>query len=396
MEKKEAISKKSIKSEIYELKPNVTIRNNLRYIDPYNFTYQLWVKGRWVNKALIDVLSNEFNQYNKDYFIKAIEEGKVKINNSLTTSNYVLKKGDFLTHSVIRVEHPIINQELEIVFEDNHFLAVDKPSSWPVHVCGGYQFNTLHRILLDEYKYDNLRMLHRLDKHTSGIVILAKTSIAATRFANAIQNREVGKVYLARVKGEFPSETVKCNRSIIAVDRAKGMYTDCDEDMDNNIKNEEKEGKVLEINEEKSNLPKKKKNLDGVDTEKDDLKESKYAETYFERMFYDEKSNTSVVIAKPKTGRTHQIRIHLRYLGFPIANDPCYGGIVYNDLSEFDNPDLIIMKNKLIENSEISVSEIYSYKIWLHAWKYSFLEYKLETKIPKWGNKEYNIENNFK
>ena len=69
--------------------------------------------------------------------------------------------------------------------------------------------------------------------------------------------------------------------------------------------------------------------------------EPKYAETDFEKLFYDEKSNTSVVMAKPKTGRTHQIRIHLRYLGYPIANDPCYGGIVYNGLKDLDNPDFL-------------------------------------------------------
>ena len=68
---------------------------------------------------------------------------------------------------------------------------------------------------------------------------------------------------------------------------------------------------------------------------------SKYAETDFEKIFYDEKSNTSVVLAKPRTGRTHQIRIHLRYLGYPIANDPCYGGIVYNGLKDLDNPDFL-------------------------------------------------------
>ena len=179
MEKSVIISKKLIKQELYELKPTIIVKNNLRYVEPYPFTYRLLVKGRWVNSKLVDVLVNEFKQYTKEYFIEAIENGKVKINNEISNLDYVLKKGDFLTHTVLREENPILNVKLDIIFEDNDYVVIDKPSSWPVHVCGGYQFNTLHRILLDEYNYNDLKMLHRLDKHTSGIVIMAKNSVAA-------------------------------------------------------------------------------------------------------------------------------------------------------------------------------------------------------------------------
>jgi 23S rRNA-/tRNA-specific pseudouridylate synthase len=126
-------------------------------------------------------------------------------------------------------------------------------------------------------------------------------------------------------------------------------------------------------------------------------------------------------MAKPKTGRTHQIRIHLRYAGYPIANDPCYGGIVYNDLKEFQNPDMLKFQQYIPEETKdelallndegskeksqtkiqiaseqvLSVSEIYCYKIWLHAWNYKFEEYNFETKYPEWANKEYKIEHKF-
>ena len=127
----------------------------------------------------------------------------------------------------------------------------------------------------------------------------------------------------------------------------------------------------------------------------DEKNEPKYAETEFEFLFYDEKSNTSVVKCYPKTGRTHQIRIHLRSLGYPIANDPCYGGIVYNDLKEFDDPKLKEYQLNSEDKDNISVSELFCYKIWLHAWSYKFDKYEFKTKEPDWGKKEYIIEHKF-
>ena len=422
--------KKNIKKEYYEMKPSLVREHNLRFIEPYEFKYQLYTKGRWVGKRLIDVLVFEFKQYDRDYFIKAMKEEKLKINQKVVEPDHILKRDDFITHCVIRKENPIIDQQLDIVYESEDFLVVDKPSSWPVHVCGGYQFNTLHRILMDEFGYQDLKILHRLDKHTSGVVIMAKNKKSAENFRRKMHTDKVGKTYYCRVKGNFAHESIKVVRSIIYVDKAKGVYTDTDEKCGVNYLEEKSE-----CNEDnsitatvKTRSPEEKTLYYATDTDKrgvkydksgvkisqcdssdedDEKNEPKYAETDFEKIFYDEKSNTSVIIAKPRTGRTHQIRIHLRYLGFPIANDPCYGGVIYNDLKAFDNPDLIkfqqyvpeekeVMKldSNLTESKTLSVSQIYCYKIWLHAWKYKFDEYNFETKDPAWTDEKYEI--NFK
>ena len=111
------------------------------------------------------------------------------------------------------------------------------------------------------------------------------------------------------------------------------------------------------------------------------------------RRFYT--SNVTLVEARLETGRTHQIRIHLRSLGYPIANDPCYGGIVYNDLKEFDDPKLKEYQLNSEDKDNISVSELFCYKIWLHAWSYKFDKYEFKTKEPDWGKKEYIIEHKF-
>ena len=241
---------------------------------------------------------------------------------------------------------------------------------------------------MDEYGYKDIKVLHRLDKHTSGVVLFAKTKQAAERFRTKMHSDQMQKIYFARVKGDFKyTESIVVKRSIIFLSKSKGVYTD--------ISDEE-----VKKYEEKHKDDVKTVHKDGTNVD-EERNEPKYAETEITKLFYDEKSNTSVVICKPRTGRTHQIRIHLRYLGYPIANDPCYGGIVYNDLKEFDNPDM--KKYQFVEEKEIevgmgegiSVSEVYCYKIWLHAWTYKFENYEFKTSIPKWAEKEYVLDYKF-
>lgn len=384
-ENKERRTKKSILNECYNLKPILKIENNMRFIEPYDFKYQLYIKERWLGKKIIDVLETEFNSYSREYFLNAINDGKILINDKKVTKDYILKRNDFLTHFTKRKENPIINQKIDIVYEDENYLVVDKPSSWPVHVCGGYQFNTLQRILRDDLNYKDIFVLHRLDKQTSGIVIFAKNKKSAENFRKNLEIRDVTKTYFARVKGNFEPKNKKviCKKYIYVIDKAKGIHSDIsDEDLKKYLE-EKKNKKINNINEIEEN---------NFFEEKDD---PKYAETEFEFVFYDEKSNTSVVKCVPKTGRTHQIRIHLRVLGFPIANDPCYGGIIYNDLKEFDNPDLKSYQISGDNNENISVSQLFCYKIWLHAWTYKFGEYEFKTKIPEWAQKDYVINYKF-
>lgn len=437
--------KKKIKSEYSELKPIIIRANNLRFIEPYEFKYQLYAKGRWVGKKLIDVLLNEFRQYDRIYFLSALKNQNLQINQAQVDEDYIINRTDFITHTTIRKENPIIDVKLDIIHDDDNFLAIDKPSSWPTHVCGGYFFNTMHKILTDEYGYKELKILHRLDKHTSGVVIMAKNKIAAEKFCKKISLDYVEKNYFCRVKGDFPHDKMNVVRSIIYVNKAKGIYTDVD-DIGDDFKDKEKSielsstkekiyyatdcdaecnqntrKKLHNKNSNKSNKYDKSGVLmypnDEADTE-DDKNTPKYAETYFEKVFYDKSSNTSVLIAKPKTGRTHQIRIHLRYLGYPIANDPCYGGIIYNDMEELKeyntkgniNSDLLKYQqyvpeekeifpnessNNIEQNESISVSEMYCYKIWLHSWKYKFDKYEFTTKIPQWAKEDYHIDHTF-
>ena len=395
-------TKQKILNEYYNLTPVIKIENNVRLIEPYEFKYQLYIKRRWLGKKIIDVLDSEFHAFPKEYYSKAISDGKILINNKKVTNDYILKDNDFLTHLTIRKENPIISKKLEIVFEDENYLVVDKPSSWPVHICGAYNFNTLQRILMDEYKYKDIKILHRLDKQTSGIVIFAKNKISADIFRSKLHTDDVQKIYFARVKGNFEPKDKRaiCKKYIKALDKSRGIHTEVsDTEVENYLKNKNEKNNI-KANEKNDKKDDNKNNIinlnkDETNNEYDEKNEPKYAETEFEFLFYDEKSNTSVVKCYPKTGRTHQIRIHLRSLGYPIANDPCYGGIVYNDLKEFDDPKLKEYQLNSEDKDNISVSELFCYKIWLHAWSYKFDKYEFKTKEPDWGKKEYIIDHKF-
>ena len=421
-QKGERKSKQKILNEYYNLKPVIKIQNNIRFIEPYEFKYQLYAKRRWLGKKIIDVLDSEFHSSPKEYYSKAIQDGKILVNGKKVTDDYILKDNDFLTHITIRKENPIIYKKLDIVFEDENYLVVDKPSSWPIHVCGAYNFNTLQRILMDDYKYKDIKILHRLDKQTSGTVIFSKNKDSADLFRSKLHTDDVQKIYFARVKGNFiPKEQrVICKKYIKTLDRSRGIHTDVsDSEVENYFKNnntdELKNSKIKNKKDKNNKIDKKNKNNNEKEEENkkdntinlneeenkeeinnnEELNEPKYAETEFEFLFYDEKSNTSVVKCYPKTGRTHQIRIHLRSLGFPIANDPCYGGIIYNDLKEFESPELKEYQLNSDNKDNISVSDLFCYKIWLHAWIYKFDKYEFKTKEPDWAKIEYIIEHKF-
>ena len=114
---------------------------------------------------------------------------------------------DQIQHYAERLESPIIDCEIKIIHEDDQFLIVDKPPSMPVHPCGNHYYNCLKSILENEYNQSYLRVVHRLDKQTSGIVFFAKNVDAANEFSENLGEKDaIKKVYFARVKGKLVAE----------------------------------------------------------------------------------------------------------------------------------------------------------------------------------------------
>ena len=263
----------------------VVIDGPLRRVLPYYFTFRTFCKARWRNKRLIDIFSTEFRNQDPDYYRRMIVEGKVFVNHKVATLDTVLQEGDLITHEVHRHEPPVTSQKIEIVYEDDDIVVIDKPCSIPVHPTGRYRFNTVTKILERDFGYVKLRPCNRLDKQTSGLMFLAKTSRGADRIGDQLKVREVHKEYIARVVGEFPVEEIVVEKPIRSIEPRVSLSAVCSMDDSG----------------------------------------AKHAKTVFRRISYD--GQTSVVKCTPLTGRSHQIRVHLQWLGHPIANDPIYSNI---------------------------------------------------------------------
>ncbi|XP_018420860.1 PREDICTED: RNA pseudouridylate synthase domain-containing protein 2 [Nanorana parkeri] len=255
------------------------VENGLRKVRPYYFDFETYCKGRWVGKSLLEVFSSEFRSEPLEYYKLAAQAGRLKLNKELVTDlNTVLKDNDFLRNTVHRHEPPVTAQPLRIIAESDEIVAVDKPPSLPVHPCGRFRHNTVIFILGKEHNLKDLHTIHRLDRMTSGVLMFAKTLEVSKKMDELVRGRLVEKQYVCRVTGEFPEEMITCEEPILVVSYKIGVCR--------------------------------------VDPK------GKPCKTVFERLSYNGK--TSVVKCFPYTGRTHQIRVHLQYLGHPIVNDPVY------------------------------------------------------------------------
>ncbi|XP_021258118.1 RNA pseudouridylate synthase domain-containing protein 2 [Numida meleagris] len=251
----------------------------LRKVRPYYYDFRTYCKGRWVGRSLLHVFSTEFRAQPLAYYRAAARAGRLRLNEEpVQDLDVVLKNNDFLRNTVHRHEPPVTAQPIQILVENDEVVVVDKPSSLPVHPCGRFRHNTVIFILGKEHNLKELHTIHRLDRMTSGVLMFAKTVEVSKRIDEQVRERQLEKEYVCRVVGEFPEHEVVCEEPILVVSYKVGVCR--------------------------------------VDPK------GKSCKTIFQRLSYNGKS--SVVKCLPRTGRTHQIRVHLQYLGYPIVNDPIY------------------------------------------------------------------------
>lgn len=203
--------------------------------------------------------------------------------NIITDPTRILKNGDLLSHTLHRHEPPVSAQPIGIVHEDDDMLVINKPAGIPVHPTGRYNYNSITEILRAEHGYGFKPLpCNRLDRLTSGVMFIAKHQASAADLTAQITLRTVKKEYIARVKGEFPTHEITCNQPILQISPKLGL---------NRVRPTGRE-----------------------------------AHTVFQRLAYhpDGREGFSIVRCRPLTGRTHQLRVHLQYLGHPIENDPIY------------------------------------------------------------------------
>lgn len=252
----------------------------VRRVTPYYFTYLTYCKLRWRDRKLIDVFVDEFRDKEPEFYRRAIAAGQVTLNKTPSTLDSVVRNGDLISHRCHRHEPAVSSRDIQIVFEDADKIAINKPSGIPVHPTGRYRYNTITKIFQHEFG-KTVHPCNRLDRLTLGLMFLGKNAKGAEFFVKQIRERTVKKEYIARVKGNFPLGPVEVDQPLYTVS------------------------------------PKHALNVV-------DQQNGKPATTQFQRVSYDPITDTSVVKCRPLTGRTHQIRVHLQYIGHPIANDPIY------------------------------------------------------------------------
>lgn len=305
-----------------EAAPVYVVANGLRLVEPYVFRYRMHCKARWFGRRLVDVLTTEYKANTPAYYKAALKDGRIRVNgNADPLGAHVLRQGDQIEHLAHRHEPPVADG-LSIIQEDARVVVVDKPASLPMHPCGSYNYNTLTSILRHVHGLPHLHQVHRLDKLTSGLVLLAKSPSGARDMCTAIGSGATTKAYIARVAGDFPVNAPVALERRDAPPSIKRHKSDMSDDvaaaraMDGSWRLVDR---YLEVN----------VSLDCVDQ-----REGIYAcspgrgrpsRTRF-RKLRSLPDGGSLVLCWPRTGRTHQIRLHLQWLGHPIANDPCYGG----------------------------------------------------------------------
>ncbi|KAG9312337.1 pseudouridine synthase [Chiua virens] len=254
----------------------------LKKMPPYWYPYTTMAKERWLGREILEIVSTEFRDRSMEYYRYALESGVTTINGKVAKPDTIVRNGDRIENVVHRHEPPVTAKPVKIIHhdKDRDFLVINKPGSIPVHASGRYYRHSLVELLRNEFGFEKVYTINRLDRLTSGLMIIPLNADLARSLTDEFMKGSVRKEYIARCKGEFPEEEVICEEPLLTVDRQMGL----------NIVHPE----------------------------------GKPAKTVFNRLRYDANTDTSVLRCRPFTGRSHQIRVHLQYLGHPIVNDPVY------------------------------------------------------------------------
>lgn len=259
--------------------PHKPHSRDVRIVPPYPITYRFKVKSEFQGATLLELMHTRFPFHGAKIWEKKILNGSVGVNGNTVRPSHLLSQQDEVYHHNPRVVEPAVPDEVQILQEGADHIFVYKPAPLPMHPGGRFNKNSLTKIL-ESMGYEDLRVVHRLDAVTSGIVLFARNKDLARQAMLAFSKAEVQKTYYARVSGNPAEEKILIDTPI-----------------------RRKNGFVFE-------------SAFG-------LQHAKEAQTRFEVV--ERGTDDAVVRCLPETGRTHQIRLHLKQWGHPIIDDPIYG-----------------------------------------------------------------------
>lgn len=247
------------------------------------------VKKEEENNRIDAYLSTKIETASRVTIQRLIEEGKILVNNKKTKASYKIQEKDEVIVEEDKPKEVSIkaqNIPIEILYEDNDIIVVNKPKGLVVHPANGNPDGTLVNAILSICKNSlsgiggELRpgIVHRLDKDTSGLIIVAKNDKAHINMSEQIKERNVKKTYIALVRGNVPEEEATINMPI-------GRST--------------KDRKKMAV-----------------------TKNGKQAITHFKVL--KRYSKYTLLEIKIETGRTHQIRVHMAEIGYPVVGDAVY------------------------------------------------------------------------
>ena len=234
---------------------------------------------RFDHKPVIEFLVAMHANLDEFFWRERLEDGRITYKDQPIDADTLVRAGWRIEHLTPQATEPPVNSGVTILHEDEAIIVINKPAPLPMHPCGRFNRNTLGHFLGLVYNEHQLRQVHRLDANTTGVVVYASKKRHAQTLFPQFQKGTVSKTYLARVNGHCEHDTFECDQPISTETSTAGTRT------------------VSE--------------------------DGRLAQTKFEvvERFDD---GTSLVICRPVTGRTHQIRLHLSHLGFPIQGDPAY------------------------------------------------------------------------
>ncbi|WP_345316085.1 23S rRNA pseudouridine(955/2504/2580) synthase RluC [Ferrimonas gelatinilytica] len=235
----------------------------------------------------------------KSLIYRLLRKGEVRVNKKRIKPEYKLCDGDQIRLAPIRVSEPkpdalpsakltkVAALEQHIVYEDNVMLVINKPSGIAVHGGSGVNFGVIEALRALRPQERNLELVHRLDRATSGLLMVAKKRSALRHLQDQLRAKTMRKQYLALVKGEWPAKRRAVQAPLLKLEQTTGI-------------------RAVVVSDK-----------------------GKPSETRFRivQQFHE----ATLVEASPITGRTHQIRVHTQHAGHPIACDERYGDAVFDE-----------------------------------------------------------------